>query len=75
MPSSSVVVWPLVWVGRRIFRRPTTTTTGAKGARWLAALAALFALGFLGGLVVIVLQTVEDNPFLLGFGVPANAAP
>ncbi len=70
----SVVIWPLIWLVRRVRRRPAATA-GWWGARWLAGGASLVCLGFLGGLVATVLQTLDANPFLLAFGLPGSAAP
>jgi len=33
------------------------------------------ALGFLIGVGVVIVGTLDSNPFLLGFGAPANARP
>jgi len=44
-------------------------------ARWLAAFTSLLGLAFIVALGAVILVTAQDNPFLLGFGVPAGAKP
>jgi len=72
---SAVVIWPLAWLVRRIRQRQVATPAGAYKARWLAAFTSLLGLGFLAVLAGIVLTTAQENPFLLGFGVPGGAGP
>ena len=72
---SPIIIWPSVWVVRRIRKTEVLIPTGAAKARWLAVGASLLGLGFLIGLTSIVLRTAQDNPFLLGFGVPASVGP
>ena len=72
---SAVVIWPLAWVVRRVRRRDEPAQLGANRARLLAAFTSLLALGFLVGLGAVVFITAQENPFLLGFGVPGSASP
>ena len=46
---------------------------GAKRARLLAGLTALLGIAFVVALGAVIAATAQDNPFLLGFGVPAGA--
>ena len=72
---SSATVWPSVWVVRRLRKIEVSVPAGASKARWTAVSASVLGLGFLVWLSIIVLATAQDNPLLLGFGVPASAAP
>ena len=72
---SAVVVWPMAGLVRRIRRRSISMPAGAMKARWLAALTSLLGLAFVVALGAVILVTAQDNPFLLGFGVPGNAKP
>ncbi len=72
---SAVVVWPMAGLVRRIRRRPKSTPAGAVKARWLAAITSLIGLAFVTALGAVIAVTSEDNPFLLGLGVPAGAKP
>jgi pimeloyl-ACP methyl ester carboxylesterase len=72
---SAVVVWPLAGLVRRIRRRPVSMPAGAMKALWLAALTSLLGLAFVIAVGAVILVTVQDNPFLLGLGVPGNARP
>ncbi|MCJ7555576.1 MAG: alpha/beta hydrolase [Gammaproteobacteria bacterium] len=72
---STLIIWPSVWVVRRLRHTGVSIPAGASKARWTAVSASLLGLGFLAGLIIIVLGTAQDNPLLLGFGVPAGAGP
>jgi len=72
---STVVIWPLSWVVYRNRQHQVTTFSDSNKARWLAAFTSLLGLGFLIGLIGVVLKTAQENPFLLGFGIPVSAAP
>ncbi len=72
---SAVVIWPLVWVMRLLRRRDEPAQPRAIYARSLASFTSLLALGFLIGLAAIVFGTAEQNPLLLGFGIPGSASP
>lgn len=72
--ASVLVVWPLVWLWRRLRGRAVEHPVVARRARWAAALTASLVLGFLGLLASAVLGTLSDNPFLLAFGLPAENA-
>jgi pimeloyl-ACP methyl ester carboxylesterase len=72
---STVIVWPLNRVVRRIRKRRAATPTGAGYARYIAAITSLIGLVYLGSLARVVLTTAQENPLLLGFGVPGSAAP
>lgn len=75
MLLSTIIIWPSVWVVRRIRKTEVLILAGAAKARWVAVSASLLGLGFLAGLISIVLTTAQNNPLLLGFGVPASAGP
>jgi len=72
---STITIWPLVWVVRRVRKTEVFIHAGAAKARWVAVGASLLGLGFLIALTSVVLKTAQDNALLLGFGVPANASP
>ena len=70
---SAVTVWPTAWMVRKLRKRVSTAPPMARPARYLAAFAALLALGFLVGLGSVLSGMAEQNPFLIGLGVPADA--
>jgi pimeloyl-ACP methyl ester carboxylesterase len=71
---SAVVVWPLAALLRRFRRRAAPMMAeGAKRARLLAGLTALLGIAFVVALAAVIAATAQDDPFLLGFGVPAGA--
>ncbi len=72
---SAIVIWPLAWVVRRVRKRNEPAQPGANRARLLAAFTSLLAVGFLIGLGAVVFNTAQENPYLLGFGVPGSASP
>jgi pimeloyl-ACP methyl ester carboxylesterase len=72
---SAIVVWPLAGLVRRIRRRPVSMPAGARNARWLAALTSLVGVAFVVAIGAVIVVTAQDNPFLLGLGVPGNARP
>jgi pimeloyl-ACP methyl ester carboxylesterase len=72
---SAVVSWPLAGLVRRIRRRSLSMPAGARNARWLAALTSMVGLAFVVAVGAVIAMTVEDNPYLLGFGVPGSARP
>lgn len=72
---SAIVTWPLTWAVRRIRQHHVLISAGQSKARWLAAFNSLLGIGFLFGLGSVVLKTAQENPFLLGLGVPGSAAP
>ncbi len=72
---SAIFIWPGSWIVRIFRKRQNPMPALANKARWLSAITSLLCLGFLVGLVLIVLQTAQDNPLLLGFGVPGKASP
>jgi hypothetical protein len=67
---SAVVSWPLAGLVRRIRRRSLSMPAGARNARWLAALTSMVGLAFVVAVGAVIAMTVEDNPYLLGFGLP-----
>ena len=89
-PSTGMIVWaaatllllatgPLTWPAaalvRRLRGRPPYSTKGGVAARLLALLTGVCALGFAVGLALVIRDVTATNPFILGFGLPANAAP
>ena len=72
---STVVVWPISALVQRIRRRPVTIPEGSRWARPVAAFTALLGMGFVIALGAVIVATAQDNPYLLGFGVPGNASP
>jgi pimeloyl-ACP methyl ester carboxylesterase len=74
--ASGPLTWPTAALVRRL-RRRTAPPKAAGGvvARTLAGLNALCAIGFVVGLALVVRSVVADNPFILGFGLPGEAAP
>lgn len=71
---SAIFTWPGAWIVQILRNRQSPMPASAKKARWLSTITSLLCLGFLLGLVLIVLQTAQDNPLLLGFGVPGTAS-
>ena len=72
---SAVTVWPVARLVRRLRKRDAPAPQRTRAARLLAAFTSLTALGFLIGVGVVIAGTLETNPFLLGFGAPADARP
>ena len=72
---SAIITWPGAWLLRILRKRQSPMPALASKARWLSAITSMLCLGFLLGLVLVVLQTAQDNPLLLGFGVPGKAGP
>ena len=72
---STIVVWPCAALVRRIRRQSQSMPFAASGARWLAVLTSLIGLAFVAGLGATIATTAQENPYLLGFGVPAAARP
>lgn len=73
--ASALVVWPLAWLWRRLRSQGVRHSSPAKQARWLAALVALLVFGFFGALAAAVSDTLQDNAFVLAFGLPTNYGP
>ena len=73
---SAVVGWPAAALVRRLRERSETAPTAREhtAARAVAVTAAVLALVFLVGLVVTVLRAAAENPYVLAFGVPGEAA-
>ncbi len=71
---SAIITWPGAWLLRIFRKRQSTMPALASKARWLSAITSLLCLGFLLGLVLIIRQTAQDNPLLLGFGVPGKVS-
>jgi len=71
---SAIIIWPGAWLVRIFRKRQNPMPALASKARWLSALTSFLCLGFLLGLVLSILQTAQDNPLLLGFGVPGKAS-
>jgi pimeloyl-ACP methyl ester carboxylesterase len=71
---SAIIFWPGAWLVRIFRKRQNRMPALASKARWLSAITSLLCLGFLLGLLLTVVQTAQDNPFLLGFGVPGKAS-
>jgi hypothetical protein len=72
---SALTVWPVAWLVRRLRKREVSAPQGTRAARLVAAFTSLMALGFLIGVGMVIVGTLDSNPFLLGFGAPANARP
>ncbi len=72
---SAVVVWPLAGLVRRIRRRPKSMPAVAMKARWIAAFTSLLGLAFVVALGAVILVTAQNDPYVLGFGVPGSAGP
>ena len=72
---SGVVVWPLAALIRRLLGKAPVSQGPETVARKVAAVTSLLALAFLAGLTLVVTRTMEENPFVLVFGVPSWAAP
>lgn len=70
---SVLAVWPVAWVVRKLRKRASTSPLIAKRARYLAALTALLVLGFLIGLGSVLSGLAQENPFLIGFGIPTGS--
>ncbi len=68
---SAVLYWPIDMV-RALRRR---APRAAWLARWLAALVATLHLAFMALLLILILNTSTDQPYLLLFGLPPDAAP
>jgi hypothetical protein len=71
---SAIIIWPGAWIVRIFRKRQSPMPALASKARWLSAITSLLCIGFLLGLVLTVFQTAQDNPLLLGFGVPGKAS-
>lgn len=71
---SALTVWPAAWLVRRLRKREIPAAQGTGAARILAAFTSLMALCFLVGLGIVMAGTLDTNPFLLGFGVPAETS-
>jgi hypothetical protein len=73
---SGPLTWPTAALLRRIRRRaPPPKTAGGIAARTLAVLTALCAIGFVVGLALVIRNVAASNAFILGFGLPGEAAP
>jgi pimeloyl-ACP methyl ester carboxylesterase len=72
---SAVIAWPLAALVRRVRGRALSMPAAARKARWLAALTSLVGLAFIVAVGVLIAVTAQENPYLIGFGVPANARP
>jgi pimeloyl-ACP methyl ester carboxylesterase len=66
---TALAVWPVA----ALFQRPPSRRAGF--ARWLASVTALVDLLFAAAVVVLILLTNQQQPGLLTFGLPAEAAP
>jgi CubicO group peptidase (beta-lactamase class C family) len=79
VPALGLVALPLVWLLRRITRRPTTTTAAWRAARRLTAGTAVLAVVFLAGLTATLIGDTDAFRYHvpLGFrvllGVPIVA--
>lgn len=69
---SAVTIWPVAWIVRKLRKRANPAPLIAKRARLLAAVTAMLAIGFLIGLGSVLSGMAEQNPFLIGFGVPVS---
>jgi pimeloyl-ACP methyl ester carboxylesterase len=67
---SALLFWPIEAL-RALRRR---AERGPWAARWLAALVAALYLGFSGLLLLLIMTTASEEPYLLLFGLPAQAA-
>jgi pimeloyl-ACP methyl ester carboxylesterase len=73
---SGLVGWPAAAAWRRVRRRPRAAASPfERRARLGAAAVSLLAFAFLAALGFTVMQTMQQNPFVLALGVPAGAAP
>ena len=72
---TSIIIWPVAWIVRYVGQPKNAIPATASKALGVSAFTSLLALGFVVGLALVVLQTVQNNPFLLGFGVPGNVSP
>lgn len=72
---SGVVVWPLAALIRRLLGKAPVSQGPETVARKVAGVTALLALAFVAGLAMVVTRTMEEDPFVLAFGVPSWAAP
>jgi pimeloyl-ACP methyl ester carboxylesterase len=70
---SAPVTWLAAPVIRRVRRRPAGPRDGRSLARVLAAVTALTAVSFVAGLALVIRRVAENNPFILGFGIPGDA--
>lgn len=71
---SALLVWPYVWLKRRLARRNLPEAPGvATVARGLAFLASLLIVGFLAGLGWAIFDAVGRNEFLPAIGVSVSA--
>jgi hypothetical protein len=67
--ASALIVWPPAALFQRRGRRR------AGFARWLATITILLDLLFAGGVVALIWVTGQQQPGLLVFGLPPEAAP
>jgi pimeloyl-ACP methyl ester carboxylesterase len=73
--ASGPITWPTTALVRKLRGRTTPSTAGSVVARTIAVLTAACALGLVVALALVVRDVAARNPFILGFGLPGDAAP
>jgi hypothetical protein len=70
---SAIVVWPVSWLIRRVFRNRSVASRNGRAARGLAWITAVIVIGFMAGLALAIQSASSENYFLPAIGVMPSA--